>query len=121
MKKIQNILTVMLTYVVVVLILSGCLAHKDFVTESDYSYHGKFSKYKSFNFMNNTDNDKLTYKDVLEKAITVRMGSQGYSMKENKPDLLIMYKVFFNDLSIRGYNQPNMEKWYLKKKHMRAF
>jgi hypothetical protein len=61
--------------------------------------------------MANPENDTLFHKVILERTITSRMGAQGYSMQISKPDLLVMYKIFYNDFSFRGYSQPHFESW----------
>ena len=33
------------------LILAGCYSYREYPVEYDYSYHGKFKKYKSFAFL----------------------------------------------------------------------
>lgn len=95
----------------VVILLGGCLSQKDFITDSDYSYGGKFKKYRTYNFMSSPENDTLYHREILEKTISSRMGAQGYFKQSKKPDLLVMYKIFYDDFSLRGYNQPHFESW----------
>lgn len=94
-----------------IVFLGSCLSQKDFITDSDYSYGGKFKKYRTYNFMSSPENDTLFHKEILEKTISSRMGAQGYFKKTQKPDLLVMYKIFYDDFSLRGYNQPHFESW----------
>ena len=98
-------------FLVGVVLLSSCLSQKDFIIDSDYSYAGKFKKYKTYSFMSNPENDTLFHREILEKTISSRMGAQGYSQLGKKPDLLVMYKIFYDDFSLRGYNQPQFESW----------
>ncbi len=92
--------------------LMGCVAERDFVVESDYSYRGKFKQYNTFNFLNIGDtvnfnglSDKLI-RDEIER----RMISQGYRLS-NKPSLYVAYKVFNNDMKFKGYEQMELESW----------
>ncbi|MEO9967244.1 MAG: DUF4136 domain-containing protein [Reichenbachiella sp.] len=95
----------------VIMFLGSCLSQKDFITDSDYSYGGKFKKYRTYSFMSSPENDTLYHKEILEKTIASRMGAQGYFKQAKKPDLLVMYKIFYDDFSLRGYNQPQFENW----------
>ncbi|WP_420580999.1 DUF4136 domain-containing protein [Reichenbachiella sp.] len=94
-----------------IIFLGSCLSQKDFITDSDYSYGGKFKKYRTYNFMTSPENDTLFHREILEKTIASRMGAQGYFKQTKKPDLLVMYKIFYDDFSLRGYNQPHFESW----------
>lgn len=95
----------------IIILLGSCLSQKDFITDSDYSYGGKFKKYRTYNFMTSPENDTLFHREILEKTISSRMGAQGYFKESKKPDLLVMYKIFYDDFSLRGYNQPHFESW----------
>ncbi|MEO9803091.1 MAG: DUF4136 domain-containing protein [Reichenbachiella sp.] len=95
----------------VIILLGSCLSQKDFITDSDYSYGGKFKKYRTYNFMSSPENDTLYHREILEKTIASRMGAQGYFKQAKKPDLLVMYKIFYDNFSLRGYNQPHFESW----------
>lgn len=94
-----------------IILLGSCLSQKDFITDSDYSYGGKFKKYRTYNFMSSPENDTLFHREILEKTISSRMGAQGYFKQSRKPDLLVMYKIFYDNFSLRGYNQPHFESW----------
>lgn len=97
--------------IVSIVLLGSCLSQKDFITDSDYSYGGKFKKYRTYSFMTSPENDTLFHREILEKTIASRMGAQGYFKDTKKPDLLVMYKIFYDDFSLRGYNQPHFESW----------
>ncbi|MEP2026421.1 MAG: DUF4136 domain-containing protein [Reichenbachiella sp.] len=94
-----------------IVLLGSCLSQKDFITDSDYSYGGKFKKYRTYSFMTSPENDTLFHREILEKTIASRMGAQGYFKDVKKPDLLVMYKIFYENFSLRGYNQPHFESW----------
>jgi len=92
--------------------ISACIPVYEYVVEYDYSYAGNFKKYRSFDFMKNPyTGGTEAYNAIIEKAITERMGAQGYRYYDKKPSLLITYKIFYDDFYLNGYNQPNLEIW----------
>lgn len=96
-----------------VLLLTGCMRYKDYVVESDYSYQGKFKKYRTFNFIRESNNKTDTsYQNlVIENAIKSRMEMQGYRMHTKKPNILVSYRVFQDDLKFKGFNQQDIQQW----------
>lgn len=93
------------------LLISSCSRY-DYVVESDYSYSGKFNRYKTFGFGNNqsfsgNDEDKA----VLEKSLKKVLEAWGYRYSEKKPDLVVVYTIFFDDVNIKGFNQPQFQAW----------
>lgn len=48
---------------------------------------------------------------VIQSAITRRLQLQGYREKLEKPNLLISYRVYYDSLHFRGYDQPDIERW----------
>lgn len=95
------------------LILSGCYSYREYPVEYDYSYHGKFKKYKTFSFLQNSNSleDTTISRDVIENIIKSRLQSQGYRFREEKPNLLVSYKIYYDSLNFRGYDQPDIETW----------
>lgn len=95
------------------LILSGCYSYREYPVEYDYSYHGKFKKYKTFSFLQDRSvhKDTTISGDVIEDIIKSRLQSQGYHFKEDKPNLLVSYKIYYDSLNFRGYDQPDIESW----------
>ena len=93
------------------IILSSCVSHRDYIIDSDYSYDGNFRKYKTFDFIRNASQDTLHNQELVRTTMLNRLGAQGYKKSEVKPDLLIMYKIFYDDFYLRGYNQPKFESW----------
>ena len=96
---------------VVSVLASGCLVTRNIEVEYDYSYQGNFRKYETFNFISFLDKDTLSNNDVIESAITARLGAQGYKFRTRKPNLLIGYRVYFDSLNWTGYDQPDIEEW----------
>ncbi len=97
----------------VITFLASCNSSKDYLIESDYSYHGKFRKYKTFTFVDQGDNSENpeVFNPIIEDAIKYRMKLQGYKYTERKPNLLVSYRMFFEDFGFMGYNQPDIEAW----------
>ena len=109
MKKINGCLVVLLV------VASSCLSQRDFIAEYDYSYRGNFKRYQTFGFVEETGRDPLSFQPVIEKTIVSRLGSQGFRLKEKNPDMLITYKLFFDNVKYRGYVQPDFDTWLQKK------
>ena len=93
------------------LLFSACLSQKDYIAESDFNYAGNFKKYKTFGFVNNPFPDTTSHHLAIEKTISNRLGSQGFKLQTDKPDILINYKVFTDDVKYRGYEQPDFDYW----------
>ena len=93
--------------------IGGCLGYKELPVEYDYSYNGKFKKYRTFDLMQNkggtTPYDSL--KPIIESNIIARMKFLGYKQTEKKPNLLISYMVYKDSLNFKGYDQPDIELW----------
>ena len=97
----------------IVLFVSGCFSYREYPVEYDYSYHGKFKKYHTYAFLENPsdENDTLATNDIIEKVIKARLSVQGYRYKSEKPNLLVSYKIYFDSLNFRGYDQMDIEDW----------
>jgi hypothetical protein len=95
-----------------IIILQACAANKDLVVGYDYSYKGNFKKYKTYAFMKHIA-DQLTSQNApaIEDEIRFRMKLLGYEYSENKPDLLIIFKIYEDQLTFKGYNQPELKDW----------
>ncbi len=93
------------------LVTWGCFSQKDYVTEYDYNYQGSFKKYKTFAFIESTEFDSSIVSPVLNATIGARLGSQGFRQQEEKPDLLVSYKIFTDSIKYRGYVQPEFDYW----------
>ena len=93
--------------------LAGCFAYKELPVEYDYSYNGRFTKYRSFDLFEQPviDGDSSMERSIIEKTIISKMKFQGYKRKKEKPNLLIAYKIFYDSLTFNGYSQPDIETW----------
>lgn len=93
------------------IIFASCYSYREYPVEYDYSYHGKFRNYKTFDFIHHTSADETVSNATIQNAIVNRLALQGYKQKDVKPNLLVSYKIFFDSLNFRGYDQPEIEKW----------
>lgn len=93
----------------------SCMSQKDYIAEYDFNYAGNFKRYKTYGFVGspNTINpdDIQDFHETIEKTISNRLGSQGFKFQDERPDLLINYKVFLDPVKYRGYDQPNFDYW----------
>jgi hypothetical protein len=101
-----------------ILMLSSCM-RREFLAESDYSYQGNFKHYKTFNFLQADKNDSSMNNEVVKKAIQTRMELQGYKLSDKNPSLLVSYKIFYDDLNYKGYNQQELEEWLKRVRYNR--
>jgi hypothetical protein len=95
----------------ILLACSSCFSSKDYVTDYDYNYSGSFKKYKTFAFVQPTDIDSTILIPVLNATIGARLGSQGFREQDQKPDMLVSYKIFTDSIRYRGYVQPEFDYW----------
>jgi hypothetical protein len=98
---------------VVATAVTGCFSYREYPVEYDYSYHGKFKKYHTYAFLEDAGNnaDTSLTSDIIKKVISDRLSVQGYRYKEEKPNLLVSYKIYFDSLNFQGYDQPEIEDW----------
>ena len=102
------------TYVYLVflaIVISSCFSKRDFIAEYDYSYRGNFKRYQTFGFVEETGRDPSSNQPVIENTIVSRLGSQGFRQRNSNPDMLITYKLFFDQVKYRGYVQPDFNMW----------
>ena len=97
-------------------LITGCYSYREYPVEYDYSYHGNFKKYKSYAFIENgientTDSVDLVSSEIIRNTIKDRLSVQGYRERTEKPSLLVSYKIYYDSLNLRGYDQPDIEQW----------
>jgi len=96
----------------IVLFLSSCLGYKELPVEYDYSYKGNFKKYRTFEIMRPVGIvDTTMENEVIEKSIISRMKFLGYKQTDNRPHLIIGFKMYGDSLRFNGYDQPEIEEW----------
>jgi hypothetical protein len=101
---------------IVVILMTGCFSYREYPVEYDYSYHGKFNKYRTYAFLQDQGKEgdsTLITNSIIEQVIQDRLATQGYKLKKDKPNLLVSYKIFFDSLNFQGYDQPEIDQWVL--------
>lgn len=99
-------------YAIVLVICTSCLGYKEMPVEYDYSYKGNFKKYKTFDIMKPAGPaDSSMTNATIERSILSRMKFLGYRQTDNKPHLLVSFKMFEDSMKFNGYNQPEIEQW----------
>ena len=90
----------------------SCLGYKELPVEYDYSYHGNFKKYRTYDLMKPIGFlDSTMSNETIEKSILSRMKFLGYKQSDHRPHLIVAYKMFPDSLNFSGYNQPEIEDW----------
>lgn len=97
--------------ILLLFVVSACTS-SEYIVDSDYSYDGSFNKYKSFGFADNTgflgsDEEK----EVIEKYLKRTLQAWGYDYNLKRPNLLVFYTIYYDDLEFPGYNQPHFQSW----------
>ena len=102
---------------ILVVLLSGCFGYKELPVEYDYSYKGRFTKYKTYDLFDLpvVNGDSSMSNEVIERTINWRMKLLGYKKTDNKPNLLVSYRMYFDSLKLKGYAQPDIENWALQR------
>lgn len=100
-------------YLLMAILVSGCFGFRELPVEYDYSYSGRFKKYRTFDLIEvaSVDLDSSMNNPVIESNILARMKFLGYRQTDRKPNLLISYKIFYDSLNFKGYEQPKIEEW----------
>jgi len=100
-----------LSLTILSLVAFGCVTMEEYVVDYDYSYKGKFGKYRTYDFVSKSDLEFTAYDELIEGAIQTRLSTQGYRNSQKKPNLLVLYKVYFEDFYMNAYDQPELENW----------
>jgi len=103
-----------LIWAFVIFTLCSCMRN-EYLVESDYSYHGTFKKYKTFGFMTEIGvvKDSIQQRLAIQEAVKRRMEIQGYKYDDRNPDLLISYKIFYDNFDFNGFYQPDFTTWLI--------
>ncbi len=91
------------------LVASSCMSSRKYQVETDYSYQGKFRKYKTYAFLKDNNADTSLQNAVIEEEIMFRMELLGYKMVEKNPNILVSHKIFLDNVRLTGYSQPEIE------------
>ena len=115
--SLRNLLVMNRLYPLLFLVvLCSCLGYKELPVEYDYSYHGNFKKYRTYDLMKPIGfSDSTMSNETIEKSILSRMKFLGYKKSDHRPHLIVAYKMFPDSLNFSGYNQPEIEDWMKNK------
>lgn len=91
------------------LVVSSCMSSRKYNVETDYSYQGKFRKYKTYAFLKDNNADTSLQNAVIEEEIKFRMELLGYKLVEKNPNILVSHKIFLDNVRLTGYSQPEIE------------
>lgn len=99
-----------------VALFSACGNYYGHVIESDYSFDGDFGQYDSYNFIadGNFEGSEL-HKELIEQFLGQTLDSWGYEQRTRRPNLLIFYKLYYDDFKMKAYSQPDFEHWVNQK------
>jgi hypothetical protein len=98
--------------VLLLLFLASCSGYRELPVEYDYSYRGNFKRYRTFEIMHPVGlEDTLGLNQVIERSIISRMKFLGYKQSDNRPHLIVSFKMYADSLNFNGYNQVDIEEW----------
>ena len=99
----------------------SCFGSRDYIVESDYSYAGNFKKYKTYSFVQQQrfDLDSMIPEDIIKNTISNRLAILGYKKSEEKPNLLVAFRMYYDDFDFTGWNQPEFELWLEEKGYVK--
>lgn len=96
----------------ILFLFSGCSTYYNHIIEADYSYQGQFNRYKTYDFVARNDfQGTKAQKESIENYIKKNLEIWGYKRKVKKPNLIIFYNLYFDDIKLTGYRQPDFENW----------
>ncbi|MEO9482882.1 MAG: DUF4136 domain-containing protein [Ekhidna sp.] len=96
---------------ILTVVLFSCKSY-DYVVDSDYSYSGKFNRYRTFSFVDNQSfAGEIADGEIIERSLTSTLQAWGYKYKEKRPDFYIIYSVYFEDMNLTGFAQPEFRLW----------
>ncbi len=100
-------------YVLLLMVAGGfSCSSSEYMVESDYSYEGRFHKYRTFEFASNDNfTGSLDDRKLFEKYVGSVLSAWGYRNKEKRPDFYVFYSIYYDDLTMKGYNQPDLKQW----------
>src|SRR5215213_1122115 len=87
--SLRNLLVMNRLYpLLFVVVLCSCLGYKELPVEYDYSYHGNFKKYRTYDLMKPIGfSDSTMSNETIEKSILSRMKFLGYKKSDHRPHL----------------------------------
>ncbi len=101
-----------LVLLVFIISLLSCNTYYNHVIEADYSYDGSFNRYKTFDFVKKDEFEGTDeQKQAIEKYLVQNLEAWGYRQRDRKPNLIVFYNLYFEDMKFQGYRQPDFENW----------
>lgn len=97
--------------VIAILVLAtvGLSCSRVFV-EHDYKYTENFSDYSTYAFVDCERDTSFLCEDV-QSAIERQMEARGYEFNAQKPNLLIHFSIYYDNLRYQGFDQPSIVNW----------
>jgi Domain of unknown function (DUF4136) len=78
--------------------------------ENDYKYTENFDKYNTYAFVDCERDTSYLCEDV-QSAIERQMEARGYEFNAQKPNLLIHFSIYYDNLRYQGFDQPSLMNW----------
>lgn len=86
---------------------------QDVTVDTDKKLNTDFSKYKTYTWASQVDNkldpglyflNDLELKERIRSAVSSELAGRGYKFTRQSPDLLVNFRVFEKQTTIKGYN-----------------
>ena len=86
----MKVISTTVVLVAIVFFVSGCFSYREYPVEYDYSYHGKFKRYHTYAFLENSNPtaDTSFTDQIIEKVIKDRLSVQGYNTQQDLGTLI---------------------------------
>jgi Domain of unknown function (DUF4136) len=94
----------------IALCVLGCTVSRDLRVEYDYSYHGQFKKYKTYNYLKQSLPEPSNSNGLVETHISARLNFLGFTI-DDKPDVLVSYQIITDSMRMNVYAQPPVGHW----------
>jgi hypothetical protein len=91
------------------LALMGFSCSRVFI-EHDYKYTENFAGYNTYAFVDCERDTSYICEDV-QSAIERQMEARGYEFEPRKPNLLIHFSIYYDNLRYQGFDQPSIMNW----------
>jgi hypothetical protein len=88
--------------------------------ESEKALNHDFNKYKTFDFASMVDNDleagfyfvnDIVLRNEIREVLGEALMSRGYSLKDSNPDLVINFRVFDQETTLKGFEGYGRTYW----------
>ncbi len=111
----KSIITTLLLLVIpAAVLISGCSHQKKVMVDHDYRFSPGFREYSSYAFLDCETDSSFLCNDVQE-AIRTQMRARGYIYQPGNASLFVNFKVYYDPLNYKGYDQPGLISWLSRK------